>query len=181
MLCWIPCVTWFFHAQHRFSAFWLRSKCSICTYQVNIWYGRHVPPSILNWLNWRGWGSGAWSGPVTGWPGIAVPPGSAHFPTKTKRSSPSPQHIHTTFQHKKGTHARKFDVALQVDSTQYMSDTGSLRFHVNALLWPDFDLNPNVFNLSFICCVKMTLVYSWGALGWRYLMDHHRENYIFGI
>ena len=37
----------------------------------------------------RGWGSGACSGLVTGWPGIAVPPGSAHFPTKTKRSSPS--------------------------------------------------------------------------------------------
>ena len=36
--------------QHRFSAFWLRSKCSICSYQLNIWYGGHVPPSILNWF-----------------------------------------------------------------------------------------------------------------------------------
>ena len=35
---------------HRFSAFWLRSKCSICSYQLNIWYGGHVPPSILNWF-----------------------------------------------------------------------------------------------------------------------------------
>jgi len=25
-------------AGHRFSAFWLRSKCSICSYQLNIWY-----------------------------------------------------------------------------------------------------------------------------------------------
>ena len=33
---------------HRFSAFWLRSKCSICSYQLNIWYGDHVFPSILN-------------------------------------------------------------------------------------------------------------------------------------
>jgi len=33
---------------HRFSAFWLRSKCSICSYQLNIWYGDHVSPSILN-------------------------------------------------------------------------------------------------------------------------------------
>ena len=35
---------------YRFSAFWLRSKCSICSYQLNIWYGRHVLPSILNWF-----------------------------------------------------------------------------------------------------------------------------------
>ena len=27
---------------YRFSAFWLRSKCSICSYQLNIWY---VAPS----------------------------------------------------------------------------------------------------------------------------------------
>ena len=33
---------------YRFSAFWLRSKCSICSYQLNIWYGDHVSPSILN-------------------------------------------------------------------------------------------------------------------------------------
>ena len=37
-------------AKCRFSAFWLRSKCSICSYQLNIWYGGHVPPSILNWF-----------------------------------------------------------------------------------------------------------------------------------
>ena len=37
-------------SQYRFSAFWLRSKCSICSYQLNIWYGGHVPPSILNWF-----------------------------------------------------------------------------------------------------------------------------------
>ena len=35
---------------YRFSAFWLRSKCSICSYQLNIWYGSHVLPSILNWF-----------------------------------------------------------------------------------------------------------------------------------
>ena len=33
---------------HRFSAFWLRSKCSICSYQLNIWYENHVFSSILN-------------------------------------------------------------------------------------------------------------------------------------
>ena len=26
---------------YRFSAFWLRSKCSICSYQLNIWYAPH--------------------------------------------------------------------------------------------------------------------------------------------
>ena len=29
---------------------WLRSKCSICSYQLDIWYGDHVSPSILNWF-----------------------------------------------------------------------------------------------------------------------------------
>lgn len=33
---------------YRFSAFWLRSKCSICSYQLNIWYTGHCPVSILN-------------------------------------------------------------------------------------------------------------------------------------
>ena len=33
---------------YRFSAFWLRSKCSICSYQLNIWYEGHRPSSILN-------------------------------------------------------------------------------------------------------------------------------------
>ena len=32
---------------HRFSAFWLRSKCSICSYQLNIWYGGYPPPLML--------------------------------------------------------------------------------------------------------------------------------------
>ena len=36
--------------RYRFSAFWLRSKCSICSYQLNIWYEGHVPSSILNWF-----------------------------------------------------------------------------------------------------------------------------------
>ena len=36
--------------RHRFSAFWLRSKCSICSYQLNIWYGLHCRSRILNWF-----------------------------------------------------------------------------------------------------------------------------------
>ena len=65
--------------RHRFSAFWLRSKCSICSYQLNIWYVPHWGTSILNWFLDTDEVSGACSAFVTGWPGIAVPPGSAHF------------------------------------------------------------------------------------------------------
>ena len=36
--------------QYRFSAFWLRSKCSICSYQLNIWYAPYMGASILNWF-----------------------------------------------------------------------------------------------------------------------------------
>ena len=64
--------------RHRFSAFWLRSKCSICSYQLNIWYVPHWGTSILNWFLELGEDAGACSDFSTGWPGIAVPPGSAH-------------------------------------------------------------------------------------------------------
>ena len=47
---WFCCITQTSWVLHRFSVFWLRSKCSICSYQLNIWYGGHVPPSILNWF-----------------------------------------------------------------------------------------------------------------------------------
>ena len=41
-----------------------------------------MPPSILNLFLSGDRVPGACSGSVTGWPGIAVPPGSAHYPTK---------------------------------------------------------------------------------------------------
>ena len=69
---------------HRFSAFWLRSKCSICSYQLNIWYGPHWGPSILNWFLQLGEDAGACSDFSTGWPGLAVPPGAAHSPHRGK-------------------------------------------------------------------------------------------------
>ena len=65
-------------AQHRFSAFRLRSKCSICSYQLNIWYVVHWTTTILNWFLRLDDVNGIYSAFVTGWPGIAVPPGSAH-------------------------------------------------------------------------------------------------------
>ena len=66
---------------HRFSAFWLRSKCSICSYQLNIWYEDHVSSSILVWFLPGDGLSGACSGSVKSWPCIAVSQGLAHFPT----------------------------------------------------------------------------------------------------
>ena len=64
--------------RYRFSAFWLRSKCSICSYQLNIWYALYSRASILNWFLNTDEKSGACSALVTGWLGIAVPPRSAH-------------------------------------------------------------------------------------------------------
>ena len=51
---------------YRFSAFWLRSKCSICSYQLNIWYALHWRASILNWFLGRGERLGACSILATG-------------------------------------------------------------------------------------------------------------------
>ena len=58
--------------RHRFSAFWLRSKCSICSYQLNIWYVAHWVTTILNWFLKLGEVAGACSALTTGRPGIAL-------------------------------------------------------------------------------------------------------------
>ena len=52
--------------------------CSICSFQLNIWNATHRVACILNWFLNLGYGIGACSILATGWPGIAVPPGSAH-------------------------------------------------------------------------------------------------------
>ena len=67
-------------ALYRFSAFWLRSKCSICSYQLNIWYDPHVGSTILNWFLDHGEVLGACSTFAADRPGIAVPPGLVHSP-----------------------------------------------------------------------------------------------------
>ena len=67
------------HGGHRFSAFWLRSKCSICSYQLNIWYGLHSRSRILNWFltDWvHGW---ACSPGPAGCHGLALHPCVASF------------------------------------------------------------------------------------------------------
>ena len=73
--------------RHRFSAYWLRSKCSICSYQLNIWYVAYMATSILNWFLKLGEVSGACSTFATGWPGIAVPPGTAQKIIDQKESN----------------------------------------------------------------------------------------------
>ena len=62
---------------YRFSAFWLRSKCSICSYQFNIWYVASKATTILIWFLDTGKMPGACSALATGRPGIAVLPGVA--------------------------------------------------------------------------------------------------------
>ena len=58
--------------------FRLRSKCSICSYQLNLWYEDHVSSLRLDWFLEDG--RACWI-PSAGRPGIAVPPGSAHLPS----------------------------------------------------------------------------------------------------
>ena len=60
--------------------FWLRSKCSICSYQLNIWYATHRVASILNLFFAAGEVLEACSNFATGRPGIAVPPGMHTIP-----------------------------------------------------------------------------------------------------
>ena len=72
--------------RYRFSAFWLRSKCSICSYQLNIWYEVHRTSSILNWFLAGDEVSVACYGFVACRPCIAVPQGFWHTsPIKTSK------------------------------------------------------------------------------------------------
>jgi len=47
---------------HSLWHFWLRSKCSICSYQFHIWYVPYPRTSILNWFLDLGEDAGACSG-----------------------------------------------------------------------------------------------------------------------
>ena len=82
--------------QHRFSAFWLRSKCSICSYQLNIWYGLHSRSRILNWFltDWiQGW---ACSPGSAGCHGIALPPWAASLISTTTTTTTTRTTMTTT-------------------------------------------------------------------------------------
>ena len=56
-------------------------KCSICSYQFNIWYAGHVPAHILIWFLAFGQGSEACFTLTTGCLGIALQPSAAHYLT----------------------------------------------------------------------------------------------------
>ena len=81
-------VLWTLLTGIAFSAFWLRSKCSnLFLISLISDTSPHWGTSILNWFLNTGEMSGACSALATGWPGIAVPPGSAHSPPGEKYSS----------------------------------------------------------------------------------------------
>jgi len=71
---------WCFIHHYRFSAFWLRSKCSICSYQLNIWCESHVFSSMLIWFLNGDRFSSACIFSIASWLCIAIQQSSAHIP-----------------------------------------------------------------------------------------------------
>ena len=57
-------------------------KCSICSYQFNIWYAGHSPAHILIWFLAFGQGSEVYLTLTTGCLGIALQPSAAHLSHK---------------------------------------------------------------------------------------------------
>ena len=57
-------------------------KCSICSYQFNIWYAGHSPAQILIWFLSLGLGSEVYLTLTTGCLGIALQPSAAHYSIK---------------------------------------------------------------------------------------------------
>ena len=57
-------------------------KCSICSYQFNIWYGVHSTPHILILFVALGQGTEVYLTPTTSCLGVALQPSAAHFNTK---------------------------------------------------------------------------------------------------
>ena len=53
-------------------------KCSICSYQFNIWYAGHSPAQILIWFLAFGLGSEVYLTLTTGCLGIALQSSAAH-------------------------------------------------------------------------------------------------------
>ena len=78
------------NTSYRFSAFWLWSKCSICSYQLNIWYDPHAGSTILNWFLDHGKVLGACSTFAADRPSIALPLGMVHeISNQNELDSPS--------------------------------------------------------------------------------------------
>ena len=72
-----------YHAHYSSSLLGLMAKikCSICSYQFNIWYAGHSPAHILIWFLAFGQGSEACLTLTTGCLGIALQPSAAHYLT----------------------------------------------------------------------------------------------------
>ena len=63
-------------------------KCSICSYQFNIWYAGHSPAQILIWFLSLGLGSEVYLTLTTGCLGIALQPSAAHWSFIKKLKTP---------------------------------------------------------------------------------------------
>ena len=61
-------------------------KCSICSYQFNIWYVGHVSTQILIWFLVFGQGSEVYLTLTTGCIGLALLPSAAHYYFKRKKN-----------------------------------------------------------------------------------------------
>ena len=62
-------------------------KCSICSYQFNIWYAGHSSAHILIWFLAFGQGSEVYLTLTTGCLGIALQPSAAHHLHKQRNST----------------------------------------------------------------------------------------------
>ena len=71
-------------------------KCSICSYQFNIWYAGHSPAHILIWFLAFGQGSEVYLTLTTGCLGLALQPSAAHC-IITKRSVPMKFHMYPSW------------------------------------------------------------------------------------
>ena len=63
-------------------------KCSICSYQFNIWYGAHSVPHILILFVALGQGTEVYLTPTTSCLGVALQPSAAHFRQKKTPLAP---------------------------------------------------------------------------------------------
>ena len=94
-------------------------KCSICSYQFNIWYAGHRPAHILIWFLAFGQGSEACFTLTTGCLGMALQPSAAHYLTKKIELSLAKvlyksymYHLTTIFPDTPGTSAFNFNFSL---------------------------------------------------------------------
>ena len=116
------CICGFFHHRPRklsLLGLMAKIKCSICSYQFNIWYAGHRPAHILIWFLAFGQGSEACFTLTTGCLGMALQPSAAHYLTKKIELSLAKvlyksymYHLTTIFPDTPGTSAFNFNFSL---------------------------------------------------------------------